>query len=104
MSRNDNILCVPIIHLWDAAAEDLLAAAGESVGAGDGASIDAPHMDIGASTGHYITLHTDTQGHIQFLEHFSFILRHQFIMRIHKRKEFKSGGSFVSKVVMVSLK
>lgn len=81
-----------------------MAAAGESVGAGDGASIDAPHMDIGASTGHYITLHTDTQGHIQFLEHFSFILRHQFIMRIHKRKEFKSGGSFFSKVVMVSLK
>ncbi len=60
MSRNDNILCVPIIHLWDAAAEDLLAAASESVGAGDGASIDAPHMDVGASTGHYITLHTDT--------------------------------------------
>lgn len=100
MSRNDNILRVPLIHLRDAAAEDLLAAAGESVGAGDGASIDAPHMDVGASTGHYITLHTDTKGFeslIQFIVHF-FILRPQFIRRIHKRQEALSFP-----VAMVSL-
>lgn len=59
VSCNDNILCVPLVHLWHTAAEDLLAAAGEGVGAGDGASINAPHMDVGASTGHDITLHPD---------------------------------------------
>lgn len=69
VSCNDNILCVPLVHLWDAAAEDLLAAAGEGVGAGDGASINAPHMDVGASTGHYIALHP--QSHNQITEYFS---------------------------------
>ncbi len=106
MSRNDNILCVPIIHLWDAAAEDLLAAAGESVSAGDGASIDAPHMDVGASTGHYITLHTDThtQGLIQFLEHFRFIYTGiNLLLGFMKGKNFNQEA-FFSKLVMVSIK
>lgn len=60
MSRDDNVLCVPLIHLRHTATEDLLATACESVGAGDGISIDAPHMNVSSSTGDYITLHSHT--------------------------------------------
>lgn len=50
MSGDDDVLRVPLVHLGDAAAQDLLAAAGEGVRAGDGAAIDAPHVDVGART------------------------------------------------------
>ena len=47
MPSNDDVLRVPLIHLRHAAAEDVLAAAREGVGAGDGAAVDAPHVDVG---------------------------------------------------------
>lgn len=56
MSGHDHVLRVPLVHLGHAAAQDLLAAAREGVGAGDGAAVDAPHMDVGAGTRHDVPL------------------------------------------------
>lgn len=60
MSGGDDVLRVPLVHLGHAAAQDLLAAAREGVGAGDGAAVDAPHVNVGAGAGHDVTLHTPT--------------------------------------------
>lgn len=56
MSGDDDVLRVPLVHLRHAAAQDLLAAAGEGVGAGNGAAVDAPHVDVGAGAGHDVPL------------------------------------------------
>lgn len=57
VSGHSDVLCVPLVHLWYAAAQDLLTAARESVGAGDGAAVDAPHVDVCACTRHNVPLH-----------------------------------------------
>ena len=56
VSRDDDVLRVPLVHLRHAAAQDLLAAPGEGVGAGDGAAVDAPHVDVGSCTRHDVPL------------------------------------------------
>lgn len=56
MSGGDDVLRVPLVHLRHAAAQDLLAAAREGVGAGDGAAVDAPHVDVGAGARHDVPL------------------------------------------------
>lgn len=56
VSGDDDVLRVPLVHLGHAAAEDLLAAAGEGIGAGDGAAVDAPHMDVGSRAGDDVAL------------------------------------------------
>lgn len=56
VAGDDDVLRVPLIHLRHAAAEDLLTAAGEGVGAGDGAAVDAPHVNVRPRTGHDIPL------------------------------------------------
>ena len=63
MSGDDDVLRVPLVHLRHAAAQDVLAAASEGVGAGDGAAVNAPHVDVGPSAGHYVSLlsHTHTR-------------------------------------------
>lgn len=58
VSGDDDVLRVPLVHLGHAAAQDLLAAAREGVGAGDGAAVDAPHVHVGSCAGHDVTLHT----------------------------------------------
>lgn len=62
VSCDNDVLRVPLVHLRHAAAQDLLAAAREGVGAGDGAAVDAPHVDVGAGTGHDVALHKHTSG------------------------------------------
>lgn len=56
VSGDDDVLRVPLVHLRHAAAQDLLAAAREGVGAGDGAAVDAPHVDVGAGARHDVPL------------------------------------------------
>lgn len=56
MPGDNDVLRVPLVHLRHAAAEDLLAAASEGVGAGDGAAVDAPHVNVGARAGHDVPL------------------------------------------------
>lgn len=65
VAGDDDVLRVPLVHLRHAAAEDLLAAAGEGVGAGDGAAVDAPHVNVGARAGHDVPLckHKHTSFH-----------------------------------------
>lgn len=65
MSGDDDVLRVPLVHLRHAAAQDLLAAAGEGVGAGDGAAVDAPHVDVGAGAGHDVPLQHRRQDEAQ---------------------------------------
>lgn len=64
MSGDDDVLRVPLVHLRHAAAQDLLTAPCEGVGAGDGASVNAPHVNVRAGTRHDVPLrkhkHTDT--------------------------------------------
>lgn len=60
MSRHDDILGVPFIHLGHAAADDLLAPARERVHTHDGVPVDAPHMDGRASAGHDVPLRRTT--------------------------------------------
>jgi len=60
VAGDDDVLRVPLVHLGHTAAQDLLAAAGEGVGAGDGAAVNAPHMNVGACTGHDVPLQTHT--------------------------------------------
>lgn len=57
VSSDDDVLRVPFVHLRHTAAQDLLAAPCEGVGAGDGAAVNAPHVNVCASTGHDIALH-----------------------------------------------
>lgn len=56
MPCHDDILRVPFIHLGHAAADDLLAPACEGVDAHNGVPVDAPHVDVCASTGHDVPL------------------------------------------------
>lgn len=56
MPRDDDVLCVPLVHLRHAAAHDLLAPARERVHAHDGVPVDAPHVDVRAGTGHDVPL------------------------------------------------
>lgn len=56
VSCHDDILCVPLVHLGHTAADDLLAPACECVHTHDRVAIDAPHMDVCASTGHNVPL------------------------------------------------
>lgn len=57
MSGDNDVLRVPLVHLRHAAAQDLLTASCEGVGAGDGAAVDAPHVNVRACTRHDIPLH-----------------------------------------------
>ena len=56
MSRDDDVLCVPLVHLRHAATDNLLAPACERVHTHDGVPVDAPHMDVCASAGHDVPL------------------------------------------------
>lgn len=56
VSCDDDILCVPFVHLRHTAAQDLLAAPGERVSTSDGVAVNAPYVDVCSSTGHYISL------------------------------------------------
>ena len=68
VSCDNDILHVPLIHLRHAAAQDLLTAPCEGVSAGNGAAINAPHVNVGACTGHNIPLRTPkTQKHTYFI-------------------------------------
>lgn len=51
-----DVLCVPLVHLRHAAADNLLAPTCECVHTHDRVSIDAPHMDIGPGAGHNVPL------------------------------------------------
>lgn len=62
---DNDVLHVPLVHLWHAAAQDLLAAPCEGVGTGNGASINAPHVNVRACTGYDIPLHRHK--HTQFI-------------------------------------
>ena len=57
VSGDDDVLRVPLVHLRHAAAQDVLAPAREGVSAGDGAAVDAPHVDVGPRARHDVTLH-----------------------------------------------
>lgn len=63
VAGDDDVLRVPLVHLRHAAAQDLLAASCEGVGAGDGAAVNAPHVDVGSCTGDDVPLykHKHTQ-------------------------------------------
>lgn len=56
VSRHDDILRVPLIHLRHTAADNLLAPACECVHTHDRVPIDAPHVDVCASAGHNVPL------------------------------------------------
>lgn len=56
VSRDDDVLRVPFVHLGHAAAQDLLAASGEGVGTGDRVAVNAPYVDVCSSAGHYVSL------------------------------------------------
>lgn len=56
VSCDDDVLCVPFVHLRHTAAQDLLAAPGERVGTSDGVAVNAPYVDVCSGTGHYISL------------------------------------------------
>lgn len=70
MSGDDDVLRVPLVHLRHAAAQDLLTAAREGVGAGDGAAVNAPHVNVGACTRHDIPLRHSKQTHSASAEHY----------------------------------
>ncbi len=63
VSGDDDVLRVPLVHLRHAAAQDLLTAPCEGVGAGDGAAVNAPHVNVCARTGHNIPLHKHKHTH-----------------------------------------
>lgn len=52
----DDILGVPLIHLWHKTTHNLLASASEGVYTCSRAAINAPHMDISASTWYNVSL------------------------------------------------
>lgn len=56
MPRYDDILGVPLIHLWHETAHDLLASASEGVYTCSRAAINAPHVDVSASTRYNVSL------------------------------------------------
>lgn len=63
VSCDNNVLRIPLIHLWHVTAQDLLTASREGVSAGNGAAINAPHMNVCACTGHNIPLHKHKHAH-----------------------------------------
>lgn len=73
MSCDDDVLCVPFVHLRHTAAQDLLAAPGECVGTSDRVAINAPYMDVRSSARHYISLCNKCLGYLQcfFLFYFT---------------------------------
>lgn len=60
VSSDDDILCVPFIHLGHTAAQDLLTAPSEGIGTSNGAAINAPHVNVRACAGHNVPLHKHT--------------------------------------------
>lgn len=74
MSGDDDVLRVPLVHLRHAAAQDLLTAAREGVGAGDGAAVNAPHVNVGACTRYNIPLRHSKQTHSASAERYQSLL------------------------------
>lgn len=56
MPRYDDVLGVPLVHLWHETTHYLLASASEGVHTRSRAAINAPHMDVSASTWHNVSL------------------------------------------------
>lgn len=56
VSCYDDVLGVPLVHLWHKTTHYLLALASEGVHTCSRAAINAPHMDVSASTGHNVSL------------------------------------------------
>ena len=56
VSRDDDVLRVPLVHLRHTATDDLLAPACERVHTHDGVPVYAPHMDVRAGAGHDVPL------------------------------------------------
>lgn len=56
MPRYDDVLGVPLVHLWHKTTQDLLASASEGVYTCSRAAINAPHMDVSASTWYNVSL------------------------------------------------
>lgn len=67
VSCDNDILHVPLIHLRHATAQDLLTAPCEGVSTGNGAAINAPHVNVRACTGHNVPLHRHRHTHTYFI-------------------------------------